>query len=137
MSNAPSWSGGRLIELPEQECWELIASRPVGRVAFDDGAGPTVLPVNHAVVAQAVRFRTAPHSALAAHLDGQRVAFEVDDVDEFHQSGWSVLVRGRARLLDRADSQDQEEPAPWPAGQRPLLVEIETFSVTGRRLLAT
>jgi len=137
MSNAVSWSGGRLIEIPEPECWELLASRPVGRVAFDDGAGPTVLPVNHAVVDEAVRFRTSPHSALATHLAGQRVAFQVDDVDEFHQSGWSVLVRGRARLVDNVVEHGGEEPAPWPAGQRPLLVEIETFSVTGRRLLAS
>ena len=137
MSNAVSWAGGRLIEIPEHECWELLASRPVGRVAFDDGAGPTVLPVNHAVVDEAVRFRTSPHSTLATHLAGQRVAFQLDDVDEFHQSGWSVLVRGRARLVDPVDEPGGDEPAPWPAGQRPLLVEIEALSVTGRRLLAS
>jgi hypothetical protein len=40
--------------------------------------------------------RTDAGSKLAAALRGAPVAFEVDGVDETHQVGWSVVVRGRA-----------------------------------------
>ena len=137
MNSTTSGYGGRLIELSERECWELLATRSVGRVAFDDGAGPTVLPVNHTVAHGTVRFRTSAHGILAARLDGRRVAFEADDVDEFNQAAWSVLVRGRARLLPPDLRPDGDDPGPWPAGQHPVHVVIDALSVTGRRLLGT
>lgn len=130
------WTAGRLIELTTEECWELLASRPVGRVAYDDGAGPVVLPVNHQVHDGTVRFRTAPHSTLAHRVHDHRVAFEIDDVEEFHSSGWSVLVRGRATLVDPDLRGDGDEgPTPWVEGNRPLIVEITPTEVTGRRLI--
>ena len=136
MAHENIWTGGRLIELTTQECWELLASRPVGRIAYDDGEGPVVLPVNHLVCDRTIRFRTAPHSTLARHVHGHRVAFQLDDVEEFHTSGWSVLVRGRASLADidlRGGGDDA--PMPWVEGNRPLIVEITPSEVTGRRLL--
>src|SRR5215217_2525210 len=100
MSDVPLWRPGRLRELNEHECRELIGSRSVGRVAFVDTTGPAVLPVNFVVADDAVVFRTSPHNEMARHLDGQPVAFEVDHVDDFTQSGWSVLVRGTGRFVE-------------------------------------
>ncbi|MEO5854179.1 MAG: pyridoxamine 5'-phosphate oxidase family protein [Nocardioides sp.] len=134
MAHENIWTGGRLIELTTQECWELLASRPVGRIAYDDGEGPVVLPVNHLVCDGTIRFRTAPHSTLASHVHGHRVAFQLDDVEEFHTSGWSVLVRGRAVLAD-LDLHGEVELTTWVAGNRQLVVEITPTEVTGRRLI--
>jgi uncharacterized protein len=131
-----SWIGGRLTELTEAECWELLPSRPVGRIAFDDGAdGLAVVPVNYVVSERTIHFRTAPHSTLGLRVRGQRVAFEVDDFDEYTMSGWNVLVRGHAEFLDPAEAADG--PSPWPSGHRPLLVEITPGLVAGRRLLGS
>jgi hypothetical protein len=94
------WRAGRLQELGKDECRELLASQAVGRVAFVDDTGPTVLPANFVLADDAVIFRTSPRTELARYLDGRRVAFEVDDIDDFRQSGWSVLVRGAARFVE-------------------------------------
>ncbi|WP_255276608.1 pyridoxamine 5'-phosphate oxidase family protein [Actinomadura madurae] len=48
-----------LEELDRAECLRLISGGAIGRVAFDDGEGPTVIPVNYAVADDAVVFRTS------------------------------------------------------------------------------
>ncbi len=138
MARATGWGGGgKLVDLDREECWSLLAARSVGRIAFDDGDGPCVLPVNHAVSNETIRFKTSPYGALARAIEGQRVAYQVDDVDDFHSSGWSVLMRGRATLLDPSTWAAADDPDPWPEGQHPLLVEIEPSDVSGRRLMGS
>src|SRR6266542_1937147 len=78
--------------LPPEECRELLDAKSVGRVAFDGPDGPQVLPVNYVVLRRDIFFRTATGSTLANAMRGTRVAFEIDDVDEFLESGWSVLA---------------------------------------------
>jgi nitroimidazol reductase NimA-like FMN-containing flavoprotein (pyridoxamine 5'-phosphate oxidase superfamily) len=130
-----SRSGGDLVELAEAECWELLRSHRVGRVAYDDGTGPHILPFNYQVTDQlTIRFRTTPHSTLGMRVKDRRVAFEVDEIDEERHTGWSVLVRGRASLAEIDLHPTSKGPAAWPRGARPLVVEIEPEAVSGRRL---
>jgi hypothetical protein len=129
--------GGRLVELLPDECWTLLETGPVGRLAWAGAGGPTVLPVNFTVANRRIVFRTSPYSSVARECDDLAVAFEVDDVDPFTRSGWSVLVRGTARLaydetLVPAESKDLEV---WAEGRRALHVVIEPRELTGRRLL--
>jgi nitroimidazol reductase NimA-like FMN-containing flavoprotein (pyridoxamine 5'-phosphate oxidase superfamily) len=127
---------GRLVELDETECIELLQSRRVGRAAYCDDQGPVVLPVNHQVVDGAVVFRIPPYSEMAAHLNDRPASYQVDDFDEFRESGWSVLVRGTATYVDPDHLPIQEQrPAPWPRGQRTLNIRITPTTITGRRLL--
>ena len=130
-----AWGAGRMVELTEDECWELLGSRPVGRVGFDDGQGPSILPVNHVASERRIRFRVSPYGTLGRELDGRKVAFEVDDIDEFHRSGWSVLVRGRASLEPAPTA--WAEPTAWPEGVRSLMIEVVPLSVSGRRVLGS
>src|SRR5262249_41548951 len=59
-----------------------------------------ILPVNHVVDGPNVAFRTAHGSKLAA-ADGQNLAtFEADHYNEQTQSGWSVVVTGRAEVVE-------------------------------------
>jgi hypothetical protein len=49
--------------------------------------------------------------------------------------GWSVLVTGRARLVD--DPSELEQLArlgiePWPGGRRDAVIRIETAEMSGR-----
>ena len=46
--------------------------------------------------------RTTAYSEVARECDDSPVAFEVDDVEESTQSGWSVLMRGPRRTWSTA-----------------------------------
>ena len=111
---------GRLAVLSENECWDLLRSRAVGRVAWSGVEGLTVTPVNFAVDGDAVLMRTTPYSLMARDCAGREVAFEVDEVDSERHEGWSVLVRGRCERQERA----ADEPRPWATGSRVLGLRI-------------
>jgi len=137
MSTAEHWFPGRLLEMPARECRSLMGSTSVGRVAFVDEDGPTVLPVNYVLDGDTVLFRTSPANTIGRHLAFATVAFEVDEFDDYTQSGWSVLVRGIATFVpyEELAQDDQPLPYPWADGRRPLVVRVTPRSVTGRRLL--
>jgi len=122
--------------LDAEECWELLASIPVGRVAFVQAGEPMVLPVNHAVVGRRVVFRTRPGSLLHEALMREPVAFQVDDFDPVRRSGWSVLVRGVADLAEDPDALWSTELDAWADSvDRDDWVEIRADEVTGRRIV--
>jgi uncharacterized protein len=130
------WFEGHLHELDEDECWELVRSREVGRVAYDDDRGPMVVPVTFALDDDSVLFRVAPYSELARHLPDGRAAFEVDEIDYFNRTGWSVVLRGSIQRVEGRDLPPPEaRPMPWPEGQRTLHLRLTPDIVTGRRLL--
>ena len=129
------WYPSHLTELTTEECYELLASRPVGRIAFVVDGSPIVLPVNHAVDGDDIVFRTSPRTELGRRMIRGRVAFEVDDFDEFNQSGWSVLFQGSVEYDDSDEVWPEDQSRPWAEGVRNLVVRIRPRLVTGRRLL--
>jgi hypothetical protein len=136
-----SWFPSHLVQIPPDECLELLGAEAVGRVAYCDLHGPVVLPVNHVLNGGAIWFRTSPFSELARYLRraGREtaVAFEVDEFDTYNDSGWSVLVQGTAALPEQSDRPDPEEgPRPWAQGSRELYVRVRPASISGRRLLS-
>jgi nitroimidazol reductase NimA-like FMN-containing flavoprotein (pyridoxamine 5'-phosphate oxidase superfamily) len=125
-----------LEQLTTSECLELLRTRQLGRVGFQLGDLPVILPVNYRVMANAVLFRTAPGTKLNAALMRAPVAFEVDDVAINGLSGWSVLVVGRAaELSEQACVQEAEAlgVSPWAPGSREHFVVISAEEVSGRR----
>src|SRR3954452_5292991 len=84
-----------LVELGPEECLRLLRTRQVGRVAFVADGQPLILPVNYAVDAATIVFRTDRGTKLAA-MPLTRVAFEADDIDEVGAQGWDVVVQGHA-----------------------------------------
>jgi nitroimidazol reductase NimA-like FMN-containing flavoprotein (pyridoxamine 5'-phosphate oxidase superfamily) len=121
-----------------EECLTLAGSEPVGRIAFADGGDIHIFPVNHCVLGGVVAFRTADGTKLGAAMEGSVVAFEVDRYDADSYLGWSVLIKGRAALVDEGMLQVRLGAAglrPW-RGQmaRPEWVVIRPDTVTGRRL---
>ena len=125
--------------LPPEECRELLAAKSVGRVAFNGPDGPQVLPVNYVVHRRGIFFRTAAGSALGDAMRNTRVAFEIDDIDEVLQSGWSVVAVGEADLVDDEDLLVElwgdQGPKPWAIGLRTQFVRITPTRLTGRRVL--
>lgn len=136
MTDAEHWFPSHVTALSEEECWELLAGQEVGRVAYCDDRGPVVIPVNYVLDRQAILIRLAPYSRLAVHLEDALVSFQIDDYDSYNQSGWSVLLRGKAVHIDASTLPDAEgQPFPWAEGERNLLVRIRPDEITGRRLL--
>lgn len=132
--------GVGLEEIPEEECWRLLSSQPVGRVAVNVGSYPLVFPVNYTVIAHGVTFRTAPGSKLWA-TSRSNVSFEVDEIDPSNRTGWSVLIKGAAREVTADNTNPELElivqeaaPTPWAPGSREHLVRIVADSITGRRI---
>lgn len=127
--------------LPFEECLRLLASVPLGRVSFCADGELVILPVNHAMDAQDVVFRTARGSKLAAAGEQGLVAFEADDYDRQARSGWSVLVTGRADMVDEKDEIQRLGRLglhPWAtAVERPFWIRIRPSSVTGRKAPGT
>lgn len=122
--------------LDTEECWTLIGDTPVGRVAFVDAGEPVVLPVNHALVGHRIVFRTIRGALLHEALMDRPVAFEVDDFDSGTRSGWSVLVRGQARVADDAEDLDRLGLEAWAdAVEREDWVVIVAEEITGRRIV--
>jgi hypothetical protein len=79
-----------------------------------------------------VVFRTS--DAMAGAITGV-VAFEVDHIDETMSEGWSVLVRGHARLIEETAERlavARLDLEAWAGGARLNLVGITPFELSGR-----
>ncbi|MEU8925877.1 pyridoxamine 5'-phosphate oxidase family protein [Kitasatospora sp. NPDC048545] len=126
-----------LLHLTGPQCWELLGTHGVGRVGLPLGPAPVVLPVNYAVDAATIVYRTSPKGA-AAPDDGSPASFQVDHVDDHRSRGWSVLILGEAHHIDDPEEQRRlaalPGAAPWAGGARPLWVRIRPGEVTGRRI---
>jgi len=146
MSNTPDRSeevdNGGLDPIDIDECWQLLATQPVGRVAVGIDHYPVIVPVNFALDGQSVVFRSSPGAKLN-RIHGAKVTFEVDQIDPVHRTGWSVLVKGVAHGLNVGGNQELVEraeaagAAPWASGERAYLVRIVPDEVTGRRIHPT
>jgi nitroimidazol reductase NimA-like FMN-containing flavoprotein (pyridoxamine 5'-phosphate oxidase superfamily) len=123
--------------LSDRQCLELLRTARVGRLAVCMGAIPAVLPVTFGLVGGDVMFFTGTGLKLNAALRKQSVAFEVDEIDLTSESGWSVLVVGRAVAAEAAARARAEALGlyPWAPGERHHLVRIRPELMTGRRIL--
>lgn len=135
---AATATGQRLQALTRAECLASLAHSSLGRVAFTERALPAIRPVHYALVGHQLVLRTA--DGLGRRLDGQVVAFEVDDVDTDLGSGWSVLVTGTARLVSAPGDLMRYDAVPFVsvAGpDRTARVCVVPGEITGRRLVRT
>ena len=122
------------------DCFRLLASVSIGRIAFTSGGEVLVLPVIYLVDGQDVVFRAKAGSKLASVEVGQYVAFEVDAYDAAADSGWSVVVRGLAEVQSEAecvrlDTLNTLGMKAWGgSAQERAWVRIRPASITGRQM---
>ena len=128
---------GELRALSPEECIDLLEPGGVGRVGLMSAAGIVMLPVNYAVAASTIVFRTAPDTLLAACANGP-VSFQADHFDVASREGWSVLMQGHARkVADEHGVRSLEHGTrlePWAAGARDVWVRITPGLISGRRV---
>ena len=130
-SNAPT-PDHPVVELAEDECWELLSREQVGRLGYRLADELHIVPLNYTVRDGAVLVLTAEGNKLLAAEMGSEVAFEVDWFDA-HEA-WSVLVRGRLRRLreDEARIADLDSLS-WIPTFKYDVVQVVPTAVTGRR----
>ncbi|WP_228975743.1 pyridoxamine 5'-phosphate oxidase family protein [Streptomyces sp. DH12] len=126
-----------LVELSPAQCWTLLGTHGVGRVAVTTREGPAILPVNYLVARGEVAFRTSSE-ALPAGAEGTEVAFEADHIDEAFSRGWSVLLVGEAHAVTEPGAvrelAERAHGTPWADDGRDLWVALTPHRVGGRRL---
>lgn len=138
MNRQTTWFPGRLQVLSDTECSELLNECSVGRVAWNEPEGPIIVPVNYSMDGTSIIFRTSIDTKLARQLHLGFASFQIDEHDDFTQSGWSVLVRGVLSCVDaHAAPRDESNVVPWAGGERHFLMRITPLIVTGRRLIPT
>lgn len=137
MTSAPTDRHG-LEVLSLSQCLALLRSRPLGRLAYLEAGGPTVVPVNYVVDGPSVVIRSLAGGKADAGLAGHSVAFQLDEHDPARGTGWSVLVRGRAVVIDdEAEiARFEAELDSWAAQDRGEVtwLRIVAEEVSGRRL---
>jgi nitroimidazol reductase NimA-like FMN-containing flavoprotein (pyridoxamine 5'-phosphate oxidase superfamily) len=119
--------------LTEDESWDRLAGVSLGRLITSFAGEPEVFPVNFAVQGRTVLFRTAEGTKLFSAVSHHTVVFEADDHNV--AGGWSVIVRGRARLLKTDEEIRKAERAqvlPWTATPKPHFVRVIPSEITGR-----
>lgn len=117
------------------DCWDLLPTEEVARVAWAAPDSVAIVPVNYSVVDKTLWFQTQPYSRLGRNCDGARLAMEVDHLDHATKSAWSVVVVGYAQVvpLDEVPETVQQMQI-WIPGPRSLAVRVDPVDVTGRRI---
>lgn len=122
--------------LTASESWDLLGTAALGRLVTNFAGEPEIFPVNYVAQGESILFRTAAGTKLFSAVGNHTVLFEADDHNVVE--GWSVIVRGRARLL-KTDAEIQEADRaglyPWVATRKPNYVRISPTDITGRRFV--
>lgn len=129
-----SLSSQPIAILSESESWDLLASVALGRVVTNVAGEPEIFPVNFVTQHRTVLFRTAEGTKLTSMVLNNNVVFEADDHNA--AQGWSVIVKGRADMLDtRAEIEkaDRAQLLPWIPTLKLRYVRVVPFEITGRR----
>ncbi len=131
-----------LVDLHPQDCAALLASSSVGRVGVVVEGRPEIFPVGHVYddVTGCVLFPTNDGTKLHSALDWPYVAFEVDGIDPDGDTAWSVLMVGRAEVLDDEEAIARASKArhmSWRGGDRVTWLKVVPSKLTGRRICAS
>jgi len=118
--------------LDDEACWDFLRSEEFGRLAFRMVDEVHIVPINFAVQAGTLLFRTEPGNKMLAVAMGSAVAFEVDRFTD--ERATSVVVRGTARILpeDEAHRADLVPLRSWVGAHKYDVVEIAPTHVSGR-----
>ncbi len=129
-------------ELTLDECWQVLATQHLGRLALSYGDGVEIFPVNYLAHERTIMLASAPGTKLMALSANHAVAFEIDGHEHATLgdpgSFWSVIVHGEAvRLAADSDivASGVLELPTWAPGEKLNYVQITPRTVTGRSFL--
>jgi len=128
MANVP------ITVVDDREAWNLLGSVALGRLVTSFGGQLEIFPVNFVVQKGAVLFRTAEGTKLFTTVMNDKVLFEADD--HTAAEGWSVILRGTAKMLSSAEEihvADQAGLMPWVQTEKLRYVRVTPSEISARR----
>ncbi|MGZ0711100.1 pyridoxamine 5'-phosphate oxidase family protein (plasmid) [Coraliomargarita sp. W4R53] len=130
----PSAASLGVKELTAEECWRLVKSVDLGRLAVVAADGrPDIFPINFLVNDGSVVIRTGPGGKLLALHENPAVAFEVDGSDVSRH--WSVVIRGDVVRMDTdaaIEASGALELFSWSPTAKHNFLRLTPDTVTGR-----
>lgn len=124
-----------VIELTEDECWDLLIGTMLGRLAVSVADKPELYPVNFLAHDRRILIRTVEGTKLVSMAVNNKVALEADG-RSLH-SVWSVVVKGTVRELTteaEITTAEQLSLRPWTASVKTTYMEITPSQIRGRRI---
>ncbi len=125
---------GPIEVLDDTQCWELLTSSALGRLAVSVAGKPMIFPVNYFVDHGTILIRTSQGTKLLSLTINENVAFEADFYDE--TSAWSVIAEGTAKALEKQSEiigADLLPFKPWIPTLKYVYVRIAVAEISGRR----
>jgi uncharacterized protein len=121
-----------VVRLSAEECWELLETEELGRLAYRLVDEVHIVPINFVVNGGSVLFRTSSGNKLLAAALQSDVALEIDWHDDL--TAWSVVARGHLRQLDEDEEHRVESLPlqPWVPTLTYDVIELVPEVVTGR-----
>ena len=119
--------------LCDDEAWDLLSGVALGRLVTAGGGKVEIFPINFVAQDRSVLFRTAEGTKLFGAVMNDSVLFEADDHTD--AGGWSVIVRGTARVLSTAADireADRAQLVPWIPTEKLRYVRITPNDVSWR-----
>jgi nitroimidazol reductase NimA-like FMN-containing flavoprotein (pyridoxamine 5'-phosphate oxidase superfamily) len=126
--------------LEHHECWSLLRTVSVGRLAVLVDGHPDIFPINYTVDGGTLVFRTGAGTKLSSASGGAQVALEADGVDATTGLAWSVVAKGPAAVITGTEHILDTAALylfPWQAGKKDAFIRVTPDSITGRRFKVT
>lgn len=138
MDNDPSVPATE--QLDTDECWHMLRSSSLGRLAVWHDNHPEIFPINYIVDRGTLVVRTGTGTKLAAAAGNSEVAFEVDGRNQTAGEAWSVVVKATMQQIGVSTEFHQEVVRwlfPWESGAKDHFLRILPYEITGRRFMLT
>lgn len=124
--------------LDRDACMRLLNASEFGRLAIAIGGAPEIFPVNYRLDRDRIIIRSGDGAKVRA-VGRTKACFEIDGIDQLHQTGWSVIAKGRLEELDRFDREalaraEATGVVPWAGGDRPHVLCMHIEHVSGRHV---
>lgn len=124
---------GPISVLGDDEAWKLLSGVALGRLVTSFGGQLEIFPVNFVTHDGTVLFRTAEGTKLFTTVMNEKVLFEADD--HTSDEGWSVILRGTARMLTGAEEIREAEQSglmPWVPTEKLRFVRVTPSEISAR-----
>lgn len=125
---------GPVTAVAADAAWDLLSGVTLGRLVTSFGGKLEIFPVNFVTQKRSLLFRTAEGTKLFTTVMSDSVLFEADD--HTAAEGWSVIVRGTAKVLTTAEEiheADRAQLMPWVATTKLRYVRITPEEISARR----
>ncbi|MBV1778503.1 pyridoxamine 5'-phosphate oxidase family protein [Paeniglutamicibacter sp. ABSL32-1] len=122
-----------ILVLDDEQCWKLLENTQHGRLVLTAAGETDVFPINYRAHDGLLLLRTAPGTKLAELTINENVVFQADGITS--DEAWSVVVKGRARVLEQGSDIAAAEALnlkTWIPTLKDFYVEIKPSRVSGR-----